>query len=443
MGKQKNYLNNCLQCGKEYWAFHKWGRFCSRDCQQHQYAYQKPYRQCQQCGKDFRIHKKTSCYCSRKCQGLARRTRGLGDEKIITKPSRSVPYTYILTGWYENGTPIWKRKAVIVLEQLLKRELSKAECLRIKFLDGDTLNCELSNLLLPCSTQYFCLKCQKPLSFTQGSIPVTRQCLGCLHEVRPYINATLTKEEAACIKSLVKQKHYISHAQIGNWFLVSYSCTHKISTGETWKGVKPMAATKTWKTLLAQHDKLKKQAGGCLFDRVTLLQHVYNDPAFSEAMLKQKKQPLDVMNDKINDVCANFTELVQILKMFPRRSQWLSGNIYDMREKMIQSIRKQQEETCKANPSPRKERAKETTYRKTATYSQLVELEQENKEKKTEVEHLKEQLTQANQLISILESQLQSAKETIGNLNETISLMRMQYPSGGVKGATQRRKATK
>lgn len=64
------------------------------------------------------------------------------------------------------------------------------------------------------------------------------------------------------------------------------------------------------------------------------------------------------------------------------------------------------------------ESRKKVENRKTATVSQVHDLE-------SETQRLRKELKSANQIIKSLETQLEASRETIGSLNETISLFKM------------------
>lgn len=99
-----------------------------------------------------------------------------------------------------------------------------------------------------------------------------------------------------------------------------------------------MTEKEVWKELLKQHDKLVASAQSTLYDRVTLLRKVYEDPHFLDDMRKESKSPVEVLDSRVKDTCANFTELLQVLKLFPNRKQWENGDLSDMRRQMLETI---------------------------------------------------------------------------------------------------------
>jgi hypothetical protein len=96
---------------------------------------------------------------------------------------------------------------------------------------------------------------------------------------------------------------------------------------------------KTWQRLLAKAEKLIRGGNSSLYQRVVLLAQVFDDPEFGRDAAAEGTNPLGMLNDKTSDTCANFTELYQMLKMFPSKDQWVNGNISEMRLQMIAAHR--------------------------------------------------------------------------------------------------------
>lgn len=196
-----------------------------------------------------------------------------------------------------------------------------------------------------------------------------------------------------------------------------------------------MAKKDVWKTLLDQHEKLRSKSGVTLYDRVALLIRVYEDPHFLNDMKEQKKSPVEVVDKCVNDTCANFTELYQIFKMFPKRQQWVSGDLNSMRLQMLEKLRSEQKKNSKSKTTSTQAG---DSGRNTATLKQVRELETTIKESNGEVIRLQKELQVANQVIKTLEAQLEAARETIGSLNETISLFKLQQTKPASKSKRAR-----
>lgn len=389
-------------------------------------------------------------YCSRKCVGASKRV-AIGTEKVLKTAKGNlewfvaVPVSKSRTVQKTPRYVDWKRKAVIVVETLIGRKLSSHNEHHIQFADGDTLNCNPSNLyILSQSVFEQCDICGASFS-RRPSVSVsvrkerydrnaTPRCRKCSYVNNPR-NPKLSYSQVSLIKSLTgwvtregQHRQKLSKRSTGSWFLVTDSTISGIVQGKSWKWVKPMAKSQVWKALLAQHDKLVQQSGVALHDRVTLLARVFEDAEFQSAMAKDGKLPAKELDVRVSDTCANFTELLQILRLFPTRKQWSSGNLSDMRLKMLDKLRADQAERKAKNPAKsKKDKAidgKPGT-RNTVTVREYKELEQKTEKTETEVENLRKQLGMANGYIKTLEAQLEAARETIGSLNETISMFKL------------------
>jgi hypothetical protein len=198
---------------------------------------------------------------------------------------------------------------------------------------------------------------------------------------------------------------------IGGWFLVTSYAIYDIQRGKTWIGVKPMASSQVWKALLKQHDKLKKQASGTTFDRITLLKKVSEDSFFLAATLKDGKVWTEELDSRVSDTCANITELFQMLKMFPKKAQWVNGDLSTMRTQMLEKIREEQQ---KLKGKKTNGKAKKPGPRKTATLYELRETQVERDRFKLEAES-------SQKITESVESSLDTAKNTIAVQDTTIA----------------------
>lgn len=96
---------------------------------------------------------------------------------------------------------------------------------------------------------------------------------------------------------------------------------------------------KTWEKNLERGRKLASKGKSALFERVVVLSEVFNDSIFKQDMMKNGKNPGEVLSEVCEDTCCNFPELNQMLKMFPKKEQWASGNLMEMKVALIDSIR--------------------------------------------------------------------------------------------------------
>jgi chromosome segregation ATPase len=143
-------------------------------------------------------------------------------------------------------------------------------------------------------------------------------------------------------------------------------------------------------------------------------------------MRKEGKSLVEVLDARVKDTCANFTELLQMLHMFPDRKEWAKGDISGLRDKMLESLKTKQNGTGTTTRSKKPRRKVEVRHSVTLA---------EKREMEAEIERLKGELKAANQIIKSLEMQLEAARETIGSLNEAISLLRLQM--GGAEATSQ------
>lgn len=210
------------------------------------------------------------------------------------------------------------------------------------YIDGDKFNCNPLNLLIPEIKKIkTCFQCGK----TQVVSP-SRYYQSCSCK-----DSLLTSVQVSLVKSLLASKL----VGIAGWFLVPRYSISCIKRGLTHKRIEPMNASQVWRALLKQHNKLVAVGQVTLYNRVTLLRRVYEDPCFLEDMGKEKTSPNEYLDSYVRDTCANFTELLQILKLFPKKKQWENGNLADMRRRMLDTIQTRQKE-LRGSQNPNGER---------------------------------------------------------------------------------------
>jgi hypothetical protein len=343
--------------------------------------------------------------------------------------------------------PRWKRKSVVLLEELLERRLTSSELQRIDFIDGNPLNCTLGNLLLedlPFLPRVCPVCGESRLCHRTDKARVCRKCYGAyyLKGRRHNAHCKLTTEQVACIRALLwdypiatgiwrSNPFYGSLTKVSRWFLVTESTIEMILRGKTWKEILPVAQTQVWKELLKQHDKLVRQSGGTLYERVSLLVRVYEDPHFAADMQKASKSPVEELSARVRDTCcANFLELFQMFKLFPSRKEWEGGNLADMRLKMLETLRSQKDkaQTNGKTKKPVKKEPRETaTLAELKSMKQTIEVEKGKvKEAKTEVEHLQDLLKEKDARIKDLELNLARAHEMMEALRGTIEMLQKE-----------------
>ncbi len=467
---------------------------CSRKCHSEYCKQLKVHTICPICQTIFRQRQNTGKqkFCSKKCAGFSNRGRRLSD-KVCEGCGKTFSPSYARlqycssSCWYEvntneTGSSVlrrthrddrrlewyvkidnkgkggnkgrWKRKAAVILGELLGRQLTQTECTKIKYVNGDSTDCRLGNLLLESPQGILvCKLCGSHKTSRRGSIYLTTwkgMCFSCYHSQRkdnPSMHmresAKLTEREVMIIRRVLKDSKNFHGlcGRIAGWFCTSSGIMHSIKHRKTWKEILPMAKQDLWKALLEQHDKLRKLAGVTLYDRVTLLAKVYEDPQFVVDMKADGKSHIEELDKRVSDTCANFTELLQMLKMFPRRQSWSSGDLSAMRLKMLDKLRgKQKKQQAKKGDKEKEDNGRHN--RRTATLAQV-------NERDAEIERLKSELKTGNQLIKSLEMQLETmqgaletSRQTIGSLNETVSLFKLTQEQREKETAPKRKRAT-
>jgi hypothetical protein len=203
-----------------------------------------------------------------------------------------------------------------------------------------------------------------------------------------------------------------------------------------------MAKKEVWKALLTQHAKLRRSGQATLYDRVTLLNRVFEDEDYAADCLKGGRTKFELLDQEVSDTCANFLDLLQILKLYPQRRQWEGGNLAVMRDKMYEHVRSEQAKRRQAAGKPKKAaNGKKVTLDQTLHVEKTGERERatlaEVKDLKAENERLKHELKNANDMIRILQDQVDQLRETNGSLNEVISIFKLK------EGKASRREAVK
>lgn len=159
-----------------------------------------------------------------------------------------------------------------------------------------------------------------------------------------------------------------------------------------------------WQSLMVKADKVAKDGKGSLWERVKLLSQVFDDPQFKEAMETEGKKPGLVMNDKVADTFTNFAELYAMLKKFPTKEEWATGDLPRMRDQMRDKLIDEQKKKNLPKEKPANGRTVPDTVfvRNTVTVAQYRSLEEELKLLRQENKHLKEELALAKDTIEVL-----------------------------------------
>jgi hypothetical protein len=227
--------------------------------------------------------------------------------------------------WYiKVANRTWKRKADVVMEEAIGRDLFKSEIVHFK--DGNILNPLLSNLEL-------CLRFDVRRAATEN-VKTTRK------------NTKLTREDVRVVRAL--SSYGFSLSFVSRLFCVSRASINSIRRGHTWKEVETMSKSTRWKALVEQIAKMQNAACEALFDRLQLLMKLEQEPAFHEAMGKEGIPPMERLNDLIADVSMNYIEAKGMLAMFPSRNDWKGTNSYMLRARYHENNAKARAEAKKA-----------------------------------------------------------------------------------------------
>jgi hypothetical protein len=101
------------------------------------------------------------------------------------------------------------------------------------------------------------------------------------------------------------------------------------------KQTNPKSA-KTYKSLLLEAKELRQNSGRNAYHRIVLLTKVYQDQDFrSDHHMFDDDKLLGILDEYVDDLCANFYELKLVLDHFPNEEQWADGKLYQMLQKVL------------------------------------------------------------------------------------------------------------
>lgn len=154
---------------------------------------------------------------------------------------------------------------------------------------------------------------------------------------------------------------------------------------------------KKWEKLMEKIDDMVEQGKGTLYERVKILSEVCDDPQFNADIVEQKGNATELLNSKVNDlwVRGHFMDLYQMFKMFPKKEEWVKGDLQKMQQQMLIKL---------VEESRQKKNGKQTITPKTEE-----ELEKEKIKKET-VQSWKERALTAEQRIRELEAEIRFLK---------------------------------
>lgn len=134
-------------------------------------------------------------------------------------------------------------------------------------------------------------------------------------------------------------------------------------------------ANKTFNELLAECLVLKAKTGRNAHNRIALLSQVYGDDQYRQFCVENGKDSDRNLDQYVDDLCLDFTELSLMFQTFPNISDWKDGNLRSLYARTLEKIKSH------SNPEKR------TSYK-----AMSQELEIERDELASEVEQLKAEI---------------------------------------------------
>lgn len=287
----------------------------------------------------------------------------------------------------------WVSLSQFIAEKMMGRKIAKGE--RIVFLDGDKFNCSIENIIVvatevivPCENCGTLRVCRQN---RQGTY--CKRCAPCFidQSKRGSPNVKLTEEEVYAIRLMLSCGVSVTGIASNSGGRFSRGSVSGIKYNKIWKGKGMTNLKKKYEVLLGQVVKMVQIQTASLFDRMTLLCKVFDDPEFQTDIKTTKQAATQVLEKYVADTSCNFTELYHIRKMFPSKDQWQRKGLVSMRQKFLDDLKKKTKKTT----TTKKQRV-------TVTQAQYNDLLQENKLLKQRCEHLEEELKLARDLIETL-----------------------------------------
>lgn len=97
---------------------------------------------------------------------------------------------------------------------------------------------------------------------------------------------------------------------------------------------------KKWELVMADVDRMIADSNANLYDRVTALKAIFDDPAFLEYHGGNMDKAEQHLNEKLGDFGIGYFEAAAMLQYFPKRDQWAKGKV---REMLAHALEKEQE----------------------------------------------------------------------------------------------------
>lgn len=333
----------------------------------------------------------------------------IGTEKIKMSGGRLL---WMVKVGFNNrhGGVRWKAKHILLLEKLLCRKLNFSERQNTKFIDGDSTNCTLKNLVIlgPYNSIDQCKNCPRTIVVNRNT-KGTGLCRRCSNKIAGECDQRPRGLEGCKGRTRLTYSEfwYIANVfqfktkPIAHLFGISESyAKHIRSRPKKWeKWFMGTPQMKAWKVLEQKHTKLRKEGMKFLFLRAKLLTAIFADPDFQKDLAKQGKVPKVYLDSLLDDTCMSFTELTQLLKLFPRKVQWTDGSITEMRGALLKTIQSNSKRPINSE-------------RLRVTLKEFRELENKYKEALALIEQLQSQLVDKERVIKAYEQRLNPQRKS-------------------------------
>jgi hypothetical protein len=156
-------------------------------------------------------------------------------------------------------------------------------------------------------------------------------------------------------------------------------------------------STKNWRTKLNLARDLKKRGIQLLFERMTVLAQVHDDPEFRAWCAAENRDLYNELDHDVDDTAATFMTLKAVLDHFPNREDWQTKGL----PTMIAEIQvKQRAERKPRETVSHKQRADDAEKLVEQLQDEVDRLRAENSLLREQVAELKESLAFAHRTLS-------------------------------------------
>lgn len=145
-----------------------------------------------------------------------------------------------------------------------------------------------------------------------------------------------------------------------------------------------------YKLIKKELEKAQGVSNGAQYDRAVLLLELMDNPGYVEDCKRRAIAVVVDIDMYASGMFANCTELRIILKKFPKRAQWVSGNLRGMRQETVKTYKP----TIRPNG---KKPGKEKGTRHVVTQREHEELAAELAAAKQKIKYLEKEVSQLRQ----------------------------------------------